>query len=41
MEMTRFSRWTVGGSKKSQLCGVLALKRAGFNLTDVLPHACT
>ena len=26
---------TVGGSEKSRLCSVLALKRAGFSLADV------
>jgi len=38
MEMTRnnvFSSVFVGGSEKSRLRSVLALKRAGFSLADV------
>jgi len=49
MEMTRnnvFFSVTVGGCDESRLCGVLALKRAGFSLADIqsdvlLHHACT
>ena len=34
-ETTCFPRQTVGGSEKSRLCSVLALKSAGFSLASV------